>query len=75
MLPLMTFFFFKNLFYQKNCKDAMKIGGGQIRGAFFNFFVVFFASSGHCPQFLQKPLGVVLKKGLSLIFILTLSNV
>ena len=32
--------FFKNLFYQNNCKDAMNIGGGQIRGALFNFFVV-----------------------------------
>ena len=32
--------FFKNLFYQNNCKDAMNIGGGKIRGALFNFFVV-----------------------------------
>ena len=32
--------FFKNLFYQNNCKDAMNIGGGQIRGALFDFFVV-----------------------------------
>ena len=26
--------FFKNLFYQKNCKEAMNIGGGQIRVPF-----------------------------------------
>ena len=32
--------FLKNLFYQNNCKQAMTIGGGQIRGAIFNFFVV-----------------------------------
>ena len=32
--------FFKNLFYQNNCKEAMNIEGGQIRGAHFNFFVV-----------------------------------
>ena len=31
--------FFKNLFHQNNCKDPMNIGGGQIRGALFNFFV------------------------------------
>ena len=30
--------FFKNLFYQNNCKDAMNTGGSQIRGALFNFF-------------------------------------
>ena len=29
--------FFKNLFYQNNCKEAMSIGGGQIRSALFNF--------------------------------------
>ena len=38
-LPWMTFFF-KNLFYQNNCKEAIKIEGGQIRGALFNYFVV-----------------------------------
>ena len=32
--------FFKNLFYRNNCKEAMNIEGGQIRGALFNFFVV-----------------------------------
>ena len=32
--------FFKNLFYRKNCKEAMNIEGGQIRCALFNFFVV-----------------------------------
>ena len=32
--------FFKNLFYQNNCKEAMNIGGGHIRGVLFNFFVV-----------------------------------
>ena len=42
--------FFKNLFYQKNCKEAVNIGEGQIRGAlFFNFFVV-----KKCP-FLHLP--------------------
>ena len=39
MLPLMTIFI-KNLFYQNNCKDAVNIGGVQIRSALFNFFVV-----------------------------------
>ena len=34
------FIFFKNLFYQNNCIEAMNIGGCQIRGALFNFFVV-----------------------------------
>ena len=28
------FFFFKNLFYQKNCTEAMNIGVDQIKGAF-----------------------------------------
>ena len=32
--------FFKNLFYQNNCKEAMNIEGDQIRGALFNFFVL-----------------------------------
>ena len=32
--------FFKNLFYQNSCKEAMNMGGGQIRGALFNIFVV-----------------------------------
>ena len=32
--------FFKNLFYQNNCKDSINIGGGQIRSALSNFFVV-----------------------------------
>ena len=32
--------FFKNLFYQQNCKEAINIGGGQIRGTLFHFFVV-----------------------------------
>ena len=31
--------FFKNLFYQKNCKEAMNIGGGQIRDPLYNFVV------------------------------------
>ena len=30
--------FFKILFYQNNCKEAINIGGGQIKGALFNFF-------------------------------------
>ena len=30
--------FFKNLFYQNECKEAINIRGGQIRGALFNFF-------------------------------------
>ena len=30
--------FLKKLFYQNTCKEAMNIGGGQIRGALFNFF-------------------------------------
>ena len=36
MLHLMTYFFQKFV-YQNNCKEAMNIGGGQIRGALFNF--------------------------------------
>ena len=32
--------FFENLFYQNNCKEAVNIGRGQIRGALFNFTVV-----------------------------------
>ena len=28
------------MFYQNNYKEAMDIGGGQIRGALFNFFVL-----------------------------------
>ena len=39
MLPLLTYFFQKFV-YSKNCKVAMNIGGGQIKGALFNFFVV-----------------------------------
>ena len=31
---------FKNVFYQNNCKEAMNIGGAQIRHAHFDFFVV-----------------------------------
>ena len=38
--------FFKNLLYQNNCKETMNLGGGQIRGAIFNFFVV-----KKCPFF------------------------
>ena len=34
------FFFFENLFYQNNSKEAMKIEGGQVRGDLINFFVV-----------------------------------
>ena len=49
LLPSMTHFFFKNLFYQSNYKEAMKIVGGQIRGALFNFFV-----AKKCP-FLYLP--------------------
>ena len=37
---LQRLIFFKNLFYQNNCKEAMNIEGGQIRGAHFNFFAV-----------------------------------
>ena len=51
--------FFKNLFYQNNCKEAVNIRGDQIRGVLLNFFVeksVLFVSSGRCPQFLEKPL-------------------
>ena len=33
-------YFFKNLFYHNNCKEAMNIGGGQIKWALFNIFVV-----------------------------------
>ena len=33
-------FFFINLFYQNSYKEAMNIGGGQIRGVLFNCFVV-----------------------------------
>ena len=32
--------FFKNLLYQNKCKETMNIGGGQIMGALFKFFVV-----------------------------------
>ena len=39
MLPSKTYFF-KNLFYHNNCKVAVNIEGGQIRGALFNLFVV-----------------------------------
>ena len=57
--------FFKNLFYQNNCKEAINIGeGGQIMGALFKFFctekaekVPFFVSCGWCPQFLKWPLS------------------
>ena len=42
-------YFFKNLFYQKNRKEAKYIGRGQIRGALFNFFVL-----KNCP-FLHLP--------------------
>ena len=31
-------YFFKNLFFQNNCKEAINIGGGQIKGALLNFF-------------------------------------
>ena len=52
--------FFKNLFYQNNCKVTMNIGASKITGAFLNFFVVkkcpFFVSSGCCSQFLKLPL-------------------
>ena len=37
--PGSPIFFFKNLFYQNSCKEAMIIEGGQIKGALFNFFV------------------------------------
>ena len=33
-------FFFKNLLYQNNCKEAMNIRGGKIGGALFNCFIV-----------------------------------
>ena len=36
---LNDFFFFKNLFYHNNCKEAMNTGGGQIKGPLFNFFL------------------------------------
>ena len=35
--------FFRSVFYQNNwnnCKEVMNRGGGQIRGALYNFFVV-----------------------------------
>ena len=32
--------FFKNFFYQSNCKEAINIGWGKIRGGLFNFFIV-----------------------------------
>ena len=54
-LSSMTYFF-KNLSYQNNCKEAMNIVGVQIRGALFNFFVkkmLFFVTSRCCPQFLK----------------------
>ena len=41
--------FFRGLFYQSNCKEAMNRRGRQIRGALCNFFVVkkcLFVSSG-----------------------------
>ena len=34
------FMFFKNLFYQNNCKVTMNIGAGKITGAFLNCFIV-----------------------------------
>ena len=36
---LNDFVFFKNLFYQNQCKYAMKIGVPQIRGALLLFFI------------------------------------
>ena len=42
--------FFKNLFYQKNFKDTINIGGGQIRGPLFNFFVVKKCTFLHLPD-------------------------
>ena len=42
--------FFKNLFYQKNFKDTIIIGGGQIRGPLFNFFVVKKCTFLHLPD-------------------------
>ena len=32
------FFFFENLFYQKQCKYAMKLGVAQTRGELYSFF-------------------------------------
>ena len=53
-LPLMIFFFFKILFYQKSCKEVMNIGVGQSRGGFFFTFcsekVPFFVSFGWCTN-------------------------
>ena len=43
-------YFFKNLYCQNHFKEAVNIGGGQIKGALFNFFLMkkypFFVFSG-----------------------------
>ena len=39
MLPHMIFFYFKNVFYQKQCKYAMNIGLAQKRGVLLHFFM------------------------------------
>ena len=33
-------YFFKNLYCQNHCKEGVNIGGGQIKGALFNFFLM-----------------------------------
>ena len=49
-------YFSQNLFRQNNCKDAMNIGGVQIRGALFNFFEV-----KKCPIYIFQSLPSVSK--------------
>ena len=55
--------FFKNLFYQNNCKEAVNIEGDQIRGTLFNFFVVkkcpFLYLPDTVPSFKNDPYKVI----------------
>ena len=48
--------FFKHLSYQSNCKETVNIGGGQVRGALFNFSVV-----KKCPFCIFRMLSSVSK--------------
>ena len=51
--------FYKNLFCQNNCKEAMNKRGGQNRGTPFNFFVVqkcLFLKLGFTPCKAEQPL-------------------
>ena len=56
MLPLMMTYFFQQFFFsRKNIKgtpNLTSIGGGQIRGALFNFFFVFVVKKS---PFLHRP--------------------